>query len=246
MHSSPPFVGATHVRIGHLYYPGGAFPNYLARYCRLITVNQNRTYFPISLNGSGVSVRLGSKLITFCSNHQIKNYDPKDVLFSFSDHGSLISSAGHATVNNPYGEEYQDISAFKFTEDMPIQNLSSYFFPLTDYWNGRALRYFMLGFPQKLQKYDDDRIGSVIVATDATIEGTSPNMEHISIYRMHRKLPWHPNGISGAPMFYLDEDRDGFYIGLSGIVIRAGNEQSPYVYAVNANRLAQFRLAFNN
>jgi hypothetical protein len=126
------------------------------------------------------------------------------------------------------------------TGEYDSANLDSLFFPLqsSECWGGNAdARFFLFGYPTALRtvEYEVPHVHVRQVVTSGRYHHAS-NSREIHCLEMTRTMNFGADGLSGGPVYQLNRDSDGFFVGLSGIIMRGG-DTSDFIHFVDARFL---------
>jgi hypothetical protein len=126
------------------------------------------------------------------------------------------------------------------TEKYDSANLDSWFFPLQDSecWRGNVdAHFFLFGYPTELRtvEYEVPHVVVKQVVTSGRYHHLS-NTRQIHCLEMTRTQQFRADGLSGGPVYQLARDYNGFFVGLSGIMMRGG-DASDFIHFVHARFL---------
>lgn len=242
------WFSAASVRIGRLWVPGRDVEAILARYAKLIFCVTGLNEHPYSLVGSATAARIGNRCALFCCKHQISEFRPDEVTISVDKEGKTLVSGSNFVWINKDGindeEEFLDLCAMVYdTPRYKEPSLRSGFFDLlsVDCWNGdRSSQFYVIGYPTSLRSvdYEIPHIDVKQIITSATYAGAS-HAANLHQIRMTRTATFSSDGLSGAPVFFISRDRNGFFVGLAGIVTR-GSDTSDFLHFVDVRIVLQF------
>jgi hypothetical protein len=184
----------------------------------------------------------------FCCQHQIKGYQPSDVVISSDQTGTVLIS-GSSFVSRTEtaadsSEEYLDVCAIRFeTEKYGIQNLDSAFLDVRkeDCWKGTTgSAFYLFGYPSSLRQvdYEKPHIDVRHVVTSARYCAASA-AEGVHRIEMTRTGSFSSDGLSGGIVFHISEDNHGFYAGFAGMILR-GSDGSEFLHFIEAGYFLYF------
>lgn len=226
------WIGASAVRIGRLWVPGRQAETTLANYTKQIFCLTGHAQYPYSFLGSATAVRLAERCFLLWCRHQTKQYAPNDVTIPIEGGKTLVSGSRYLFVNEDganENEEYRDLCAMEFVaKDYRSPNIEAGFFPLltNDAWQGNVdAQFYLFGFPTELRlvDYELPHVHVRQVVTSADYFGKS-QAQYLHSLKITGKKSFGPDGLSGGPVYHIARGRDGFRIGLAGIIVRGGND----------------------
>jgi len=236
------------VRVGRVWIPGKQAEQTLARYAKLLFCLNHSVDHPYSLLGSATAIRWKTQCLLFCCHHQIRNYEPGDVVIPTDKMGEILISGSAMVWREPdnanSGEEYLDIRAMKFDPaNYGMANLELSFFDLydVDCWKRElGANFFLFGYPTSLRDvdYDKPHINVQQIVTSARYIGRS-NAEGVHRIEMNRTKGFSSDGLSGGPVFHLARDASGFFIGFAGVILR-GSDTSDIIHVIEAAQILKF------
>jgi hypothetical protein len=231
------WVGASAVRIGRLWVPGRQAETMLANYTKQTFCLTGHEQYPYSFLGSATAVRFADRCFLLWCRHQTRDYAPNDVTIPIEGGTILVSGSRLLFVNEDQGsanEEFKDLCAMEFVvENYKSPNLESAFFPLRedDAWKGNAdANFYLFGFPTELRSVDYQlpHVHVQQVVTSAEYNGGS-HARYLHSLKITGKKSFAQDGLSGGPVYQIAKDRDGFHIGLAGIMVRGGNHHVHFI-----------------
>jgi len=238
-------VGRRAVRVGQMWVPIEQVPDFLARFSKQIfALNSDRDH-PYSLLGTATAIRYRGRGVLFCCKHQIKGYDPDDIVIPTDKHGKILVG-GTRFIPMPVNdqnrdEEFTDICAFVFDPskyDVPNFEYGFYDFVERDCWTGSVdSEFILLGYPTRLRNVDYDI--PHIALKQVTFRGRYSAASHaVGLHRlqMQRTAQFSTDGMSGGPVFHLGLRDDDHHIGLAGIVMR-GSDTSEFIHFMDVQAL---------
>jgi hypothetical protein len=131
-------------------------------------------------------------------------------------------------------EEFKDLHAMEFEpENYSSPNLEAAFFPMleADVWKGNPEgNFYMFGYPTELRSvdYDIPHVHVQQVVTTGEYDGAS-HARYVHRLKITGKKSVTQDGLSGGPVYHVAKDKDGFYIGLAGIMVRGGNHHVHFI-----------------
>lgn len=230
---------ASAVRIGRLWVPGRQAENLLGNYTKQIFCLTGHETFPYSLLGSATAIRLADRCFLVWCRHQTKDYAPNDVTIAIEGGKTLVSGSRFLFVNEDQtsmDEDFKDLCAMEFvTEDYKSPNLEAAFLPLVedDVWQGDVhAQFYLFGFPTELRlvDYELPHLHVRQVVTSAEYFGQS-RAQHLHVLKVTGRKSFGQDGLSGGPVYHIARGKDGYYVGLAGIMMRGGNGHVYYVDA---------------
>jgi len=233
------WIGASAVRIGRLWVPGRQAETLLGRYTKQLFCLTGYETCPYALLGSATAVRLADRCFLVWCKHQTKDYSPNDVTIAIESGRTLVSGSRFVFVNEDQAnadEDFKDLCAMEFAvENYSSPNLETAFLPLIeeDVWQGDVdAQFYLLGFPTELRlvDYELPHIHVHQVVTSAEYLGAS-RAQHLHVLNVTGKKSFGQDGLSGGPVYHISKGRDGFFVGLAGIMVRGGNG---FAYFVDA------------
>jgi hypothetical protein len=232
------------VRIGNLWVPGRQVETAVARYTKQIFCLTHHADCPYAFLGSATAVRFRNRSFLVWCRHQTKDYYPSDVAIPIEAGKVLISGSRFLFIEPDLlnqDEDFVDLCAMEFPiEKYDSANLVSWFFRLTgaECWSGNEdAQFFLFGYPTALRTVDYE-----IPHVDVKQVVTSGRYHHASASRylhcleMTRTANFAADGLSGGPVYQLARTRDGYFVGLAGIIMR-GSDTSDYIYFIDARFL---------
>jgi hypothetical protein len=235
------------VQVGSLFHDVSQIEEALRRYCMHIFANNDDNEYPHSFSGSGTAVRIGRRHFLFCCGHQLTHFRPDQIaLHPHQSDVTLTASHMLQPIQTPENADtdYIDARAFEYdVENYPFPNLSSEFFPASDdrIWPHCAVGTFLLcGFPTHRQSisYDPPNVTARMLATTAKFDGAT-NSPYLLRLKLNSKLS--SDGMSGGPVFYIGGQRDRFFVGWAGMIMRGG-AASEYLHFLAADYLIEMAL----
>jgi hypothetical protein len=226
------WVGASAVRIGKLWVPGRQAETTLGTYTKQTFCLTGHEQCPYSFLGSATAVRFAGRCFLLWCRHQTRDYAPNDVTIPIEGGKILVSGSRLLFVNEDQhsaDEEFKDLYAMEFViENYKSPNLESAFFPLRedDAWNGNAdAKFYLFGFPTELRSVDYEvphvHVGQVVTSADYD---RPSHARYLHSLKITGKKSFRADGLSGGPVYHIAKDRDGFHIGLAGIMVRGGSD----------------------
>lgn len=224
-------IGASAVRVGRLWVPGRHAETMLANYTKQIFCLTGHSQYPYSFLGSATAVRFAERCFLLWCRHQTKDYAPNNVTIPIEGGKTLVSGSRYLFVSEDEGnesEEFKDLCAVEFVvKDYESPNLEVAFFPLieSDAWQGNAdAQFYLFGFPTELRvvDYDLPHVHVCQIVTSANYFGKS-QAQYLHLLKITGKKSFGQDGLSGGPVYHIARGKDGFRIGLAGIIVRGGN-----------------------
>jgi hypothetical protein len=238
------WLRASAVRIGSLWVTGRQVETALGRYTKQLFCLTHHVDYPYAFLGSATAVRFRNKFFLVWCRHQTKEYGPGDVTFPVEEGRVLISGSRFIYIETDDAnkdEDFSDLCAMEFpTEKYASANLDSWFFPLQDSecWAGNTdAQFFLFGYPTELRtvEYEVPHVDVKQVVTSGRYHHPS-NARDIHCLEMTRTQQFRTDGLSGGPVYQLAKDNNGFFVGLSGIMMRGG-DASDFIHFVDARFL---------
>ncbi|OAF11428.1 hypothetical protein AYJ54_08390 [Bradyrhizobium centrolobii] len=231
------WIGASAVRIGKLWVPGRRTETVLANYTKQTFCLTGHPQYPYSFLGSATALRLGDKCFVLWCRHQTREYAPNDVTIPIEGGTILVSGSRLLFVDDDESntdEEFKDLQAMEFVpENYKSPNLEAVFFPLRedDVWKGDPdAKFYLFGYPTELRSVDYElphvHVGQVV--TTGEYKGAS-HARYVHSLNITGKGSFAQDGLSGGPVYHVANDKDGFYIGLAGIMVRGGNQHVHFI-----------------
>jgi hypothetical protein len=234
------------VRIGTLWVPGRQVETALARYTKQLFCLTHVDAYPYTFLGSATGIRFGAKCYLVWCRHQTRNYDPNDVTIPVEGGKTLISGSRFLYVEPDHsndGKDFTDLCAMEFQpKNYGIANLDASFFAVTeaDCWRGnRDAHFFIYGFPTTLRNvdYEVPHVHVSQVTTSGRYDRpTSARALHC--IEMTRTTEFAADGLSGGAVYHLAKDRNGYFVGLAGTIMRGG-DTSDYIHFLDARFLVE-------
>jgi hypothetical protein len=229
------------VRIGSLWVQGRHTETMLARYAKPIFCLTNFAGCPYSLVGSATAVRFREKCFLLWCRHQTREFGPDEVTIPIDAGKTLISGSRFLFIkvdDSNRDEEFTDLCAMEFIADnYGAANLEFSFFQLKgeECWTGNTdARFFVFGFPTDLRMVDYEKPHidvRQVVSSGRYLRASHASAVHcLEMTRIHR---FSADGLSGGPVFHLGRNKNGFFAGLAGIMMRGGNA-SEYIHFLDA------------
>lgn len=226
------------VRVGKLWIPGRQVEKVLARYTKQIFCLTHHEDYPYSFLGSSSGVRYGGQCFMAWCRHQTIHYSPDDVTIPIDNGKILISGSQYLAVSPSAaneGEDYGDLCAMRYVpQNYGTGNLESEFFEIREeeLWPGgtdHAL--FLFGFPTVLRRvdYEPPHVHVTQVFMSGQYVGPSKNAAHLHRVKLLRTKDIPLDGFSGGPVYYLGKKKDGFFMGLAGIIVRGGGDYAHFI-----------------
>ncbi|MBR1216879.1 hypothetical protein JQ557_02670 [Bradyrhizobium sp. U87765 SZCCT0131] len=231
------WVGATAVRIGKLWVPSRQAEATLAKYTKQIFCLTGNENYPYSFRGSATTVRIADRCFALWCRHQVRDFTPDNVTIPIEDGTVLVSGSSLLSVEEDDGnadEEFKDICAAEFlVENYKSPKLEKAFFPLMeeDVWRGNSdANFYLFGYPSELRSidYEEARLHLQQAVTSAEYNGAS-QARYLHSLKITGKKSFTQDGLSGGPVYHVAKGRDGFCIGLAGIIVRGGNHNVHFV-----------------
>ena len=232
------------VRIGSLWVPGRQVEATVGRYTKQLFCLTHHVDYPYAFLGSATTIRFRNRCFLVWCRHQTKGYDPNNVTIPVEAGKVLISGSRFLYIETDESnkeEDFSDLCAMEFpTGEYDSANLDSLFFPLqsSECWGGNAdARFFLFGYPTALRtvEYEVPHVHVRQVVTSGRYHHAS-NSREIHCLEMTRTMNFGADGLSGGPVYQLNRDSDGFFVGLSGIIMRGG-DTSDFIHFVDARFL---------
>lgn len=231
------WVGASAVRVGRLWVPARNTETVLARYTKQTFCLTGHEQFPYCFLGSATAVRWHDKYFLLWCRHQTKDYAPDDVTIPIEDGKILVSGSRLlfvSTDSSSIDEDFNDLQAMEFApENYQSPNLESAFFPIqeSDAWNGNSdTQFYLFGYPTEYRSvdYEIPHVHLKQVVTTGNYIGAS-HARHVHRIKITGKTPFSQDGLSGGPIYHIARDRNSYFVGLAGIMIRGGNQHVYFI-----------------
>lgn len=149
------------------------------------------------------------------------------------------------------GEEFLDVRAMEFIpHNYETPNFEANFFPVheSQCWNLNADSLFSVyGYPTDMRTvdYEIPHIGLKQIVTSARYVSASSSAGVHSI-AMTRTNKFDSDGLSGGSVFHLAHNRNGFFAGFAGLILR-GSATSDFLHFIEVRQLISFfRFAMAN
>lgn len=241
------------LRIGKIWVRAGDLPESLSRFTRLVFCLTKLEDHPYSLRGSAASLKWRGQHLAFLCNHQIKGFEPGEVVVPLDQEGKVLVSGSTFMQMKPTdgyeAEEFGDLCAIHFRPgDYQNANVERAFFELleSDMWQGdRESTFIIYGYPTSLRNLEHaepsyclSQIKVKQVVTAARYVRPSQAL-NVHVLEMQGTGNYSSDGLSGGPVFQLGQDARGFFCGFAGIVLRGG-ESSKLLHFLDARVVIQF------
>ncbi|MEM9048984.1 MAG: hypothetical protein AAGC92_09710 [Pseudomonadota bacterium] len=200
--------------------------------------------YPVNRIGSCTLIEFKERYFAIATSHQIENVDVSEVRILGKERNTTHSSKGLYWIDIEQEEIYSDrlqLRAFDFTHLVEEFGLPSHrFFPLrcsTTVAHGDLIDCAAaFGFPfcQQTPKYEDcDEIGARMtelkMATQILKGSFEDKCTDENCFNLHYRDPiavngssFHPNGMSGGPVFAFVSEGSSISVKLAGITCRGG------------------------
>jgi hypothetical protein len=238
-------LGRGYVRIGALLVPPTGIAQTLHRYAHPLICENDSQEFPYSIRGTNTALYLGGRYFFAFCRHQIDGYDPSKVTF-FPRAAGGTEQIGGGTAHiierhaSNEGEEFLDVVGWEVNpEKYEMPNPAAEFFPVVaeDCWpNNTGGGLIAYGVPSGLQAYEpaDDQPGSkpTIAFRTVVVSGRHMRASHAASFheaKMIRTGQFPVDGMSGGPVFHIGRDARGPFIGLAGMIMRAGEDRFHFI-----------------
>lgn len=231
------WIGASAVRVGKLWVPGRNTETVLANYTKQTFCLTGHEQCPYSFLGSATAVRFRNKYFLLWCRHQTKEYAPNDVTIPIEGGNTLVSGSRLVFVNddeNNADQDYKDLQAMEFVpENYQSPNLEAAFFPIheADVWKGNPdANFYLFGYPTELRSVDYElpHVHVQQVVTTGEYAGSS-HARYVHSLRLTGKRAFAQDGLSGGPVYHVAKDKNGFFVGLVGIMVRGGNQRVHFI-----------------
>jgi hypothetical protein len=232
------------VRIGNLWVTGRQVETAVARYTKQLFCLTHHVDYPYAFLGSATAVRYRNRSFLVWCRHQTKEYDPNDVTIPIEAGKVLISGSRFLFIepnDSNKDEDFADLCAMEFPiEKYDSVNLDSWFFPLmgSECWRGNEdAQFFLFGYPTVLRTvdYEAPHVDVKQIVTSGRYHHASA-AQHVHCIEMTRTETFAADGLSGGPVYQLVRGKDGYYVGLAGIMMRGG-DASEFIHFVDARFL---------
>ncbi|NLS20321.1 hypothetical protein HGP16_27710 [Rhizobium sp. P40RR-XXII] len=217
------------VQVNNLVIPGRSIESVLSRHALNLVINNDDELFKVSLVGSATAVRFQGREILLTTQHQLRNFDPRQVAM-LTDSGSHIITSGGVRGYGPHPDtDAYDIAAFDFTEpcaDRP--EFKKRFFDLLsgppDVLNAQVLGLLLSGYPTIDQEYDVHENNHLGLARRNVVcqPYSQPSDQALLTVQAVQPLEVHPDGMSGGSAFVIQLESGHPRAYFAGLIVRGG------------------------
>ena len=231
------WLGESAIRIGSLWVPARQAEAVLANYTKQLFCLTGHEQFPYAFRGSATALRFFDRCFLLWCRHQTKEYAPNDVTIPIEGGKIVASGSRFVFVDEAKGdwdEDYADLCATEFViENYGSPNLEAAFFPLLedDAWKGSAdAQFYLFGYPTELRSVDYElpHVHMRQIVTSAEYNRRS-NSQYLHSLKITGKKSFAQDGLSGGPVYHVARGKDGYHIGLAGIMMRGGNHHIHFI-----------------
>jgi len=224
------------VKVGGLLVPANSLESYLGKFSLNLVVKNDDEIFKVSLVGSATPIFYRNQYFLLCSRHQLRGVNPEYISIMFPDGSHVVTSSGvrmfKETELTRQTDEY-DVAAFNFSEPVNENpDLKSFFFKFDssppDTSNSQIVAFVLSGYPSADQEYEiaeRNHIGLVkrIVLAQP---GNQPSDPALRLLNYVEELDFAPDGLSGGPVFVVQEVGGEHRAYWAGIQLRSGTKQA--------------------
>ncbi len=212
--------------------------------------------------GTATNVRYRRHFFTIFTRHQLRNSDVpvedlqslaipsgrKDTEYMRGISFYCPAESSNDPLSNPDGDRLDFAALCHHPEVSQLDNFANSFFDL-DFFPGKYIEIsppaFCIGFPNKLTQIEHDfdtknfssKISWISLPYIIPLKSLDTNLETgIDGAQFFSELPFHPDGISGSPVFGMSYCSGGMQAILLGIVLRGGRKSLRFLnqqYIVN-------------
>lgn len=231
------------VKLNGLVVPGRLIERTLAAHSFNLVVYNNHETHKVSLVGSATAVYFNGRYILLCSNHQLRDVNPKQVSMLKDDGDLLVTSGGYRAYQVRSDTDANDIAAFDFTEPVAAHpDLKRRFFDLTELPPNtpvtNVMAMLLTGYPSAGQTYDletNNHLGLARLNVVCEPDG-QPDDDALIRVRATSPLSIDPDGMSGGSAFVIQMSGTDLRAYFAGIILQGGRQffhvlKSGYVVA---------------
>lgn len=226
------YSAAISIKVGLLYIKPNNLQKHLGRYAHRFVSYTDDEIYEFQHLGTATGICYRNRLFLVSTNHQRKlGQDGKLGIVCDPGH-SVITPSTMWTVNVPNElsrEDNHDFCLFEFEpEKYPHRSLASQFFPViseSGIGDNIGKLALSIGYPTRLQNVDyyNGQVDLLAVSSFVKlIEQTTTS--DIYTFKTVSEDRFIEDGMSGAPLFEVINDDDGFQTKWLGFVVRGGNK----------------------
>lgn len=223
-------LAVTSVAIGSIYVLGRSIEVALGRFVKQLMIPTESDDYPYQFRGSMTPLNIDGHYVGVCCCHQFTGIEPQNIMINVSEELQTISSNGVHRLraqDTTIGTDIEDIACFNFpVAEYNLPTLERHFFPVSAprIWPSEATGHFILfGYPFNKVDYqfEEKKINVGIIYAICVLDGVSSSPGVLRLRTLSGQKIY-ADGLSGGPVYYLGQNKVGFFVGFAGMIIRGG------------------------